>query len=94
MRLINADALKEKLRADTTKMIVYSINSCIAMNKMIDEAPTIEAEPVRHGEWKEHGNFIQCSQCGEDYAKYDWHGSVVSYYYCPNCGAQMHEKAP
>ena len=47
-------------------------------------------EPVRHGEWKGHGNFIECSECGNDYPKYDWGGSVVSYYYCPNCGAKMY----
>ncbi len=46
--------------------------------RIVDEAPTIDAEPVRHGRW-EHG--IQCPYCKQiDLAKPN---------YCPNCGTKM-----
>lgn len=55
--------------------------------KVIEDAPLIEAEPVRHGVWV-CGDYYDigdvCSEC-------DW-DSLVSpcdYRYCPNCGAKM-----
>ena len=47
----------------------------------IENAPTVDAEPVRHGYWivDEDGN-IKCSECGH-------HG--VGDNYCENCGATM-----
>ena len=52
----------------------------------IDNAPTIEAEPVKHGRWEGDG---QCSVC-KDYplARY-----MRNPNYCPNCGAKMEEDA-
>lgn len=49
----------------------------------LDDAPTIEAEPVKHGHWivDEDGN-IKCSECGH-------HG--VGDNYCERCGAKMDE---
>lgn len=86
MRLIDADALKEiELDFDTD-------DDCTLFCDAIDNAPTIEAEPVRHGEWE--GNGLPASKL--------WHCSVcrrlteTAYYcdhcyysYCPNCGAKM-----
>lgn len=55
--------------------------------------PTIDAEPVRHGRWIDHGDYITtaygsldlkvCSECNAEVTLdgYD--------YYCPNCGAKM-----
>ena len=55
----------------------------------IKAAPTVDAEPVRHGEWvqKKHRIFglpydYICSVCGCDYA-------LAEYKYCPSCGARM-----
>ena len=53
----------------------------------IDNAPTIEAEPVRHGYWM-CGDYYDigdvCSEC-------DWDSGMVNptLRYCPNCGAKM-----
>lgn len=51
-------------------------------------APTIEAEPVRHGRWIEKpflfGTSNFCSICDSFYGMP--HGK---YNYCPNCGAKM-----
>lgn len=59
--------------------------------KCIKEAPAVDAEPVRHGEWSNyringydglHPVYeTQCSLCG-GYARF-------TYRYCPHCGARM-----
>ena len=61
---------------------------------LLEKAPTIEAEPVKHGRWEKyyHSYFGQhqcvCSECKDDsyWKKYYCYG-VESY--CPNCGAKM-----
>lgn len=52
----------------------------------IAKLPTIEAEPVRHGEWKRLTNSKiarYCSLCGTRHVS----GSANNF--CPNCGAKM-----
>ena len=56
----------------------------------LDDLQSVDAEPVRHGFWKNDGNFLKCSECDRDFTMYDWEGSVNAYYWCPNCGAKMH----
>ena len=85
MRLIDADALK--------KAIDLPFLENIKLGKIINDAPTIDAEPVVHGYWtvdekhteEIYTNPVYCSVCGKD---------VVMDYgeyapYCPNCGAKM-----
>ena len=54
-----------------------------------DQAPTIEAEPVRYGYWEEsptgNPNFNYCSVCDGAIQRYD----NVTFTYCPHCGARM-----
>lgn len=54
----------------------------------IDNAPAIEAEPVRHGEWVDPDcyfpDYWKCTACNEElYFECDPTA------YCPNCGAKM-----
>ena len=82
MRLIDADALLQRAIPhgwSTPKWV-----SDIA----IEDAPTIDAVPVKHGEWITKGQDIYCSACGGESA-YTWHGSSKFSAYCPNCGAEM-----
>lgn len=61
------------------------------MKFMIADAPTVDAEPVRHGKWinANEGRWntcevLKCSECGElDNRMYKTDK------YCPNCGARM-----
>ena len=62
----------------------------------IDKAPTIEAEPVRHGKWANDAvGVLHCSECntqapwkyGRDFIDYRWESN-----YCPECGARMDEE--
>ena len=64
---------------------------------MIDEQPTIEAEPVRRGRWISYGSdtaytkYYRCSLCDYEIAGYAESNDLIKYNYCPNCGADMRE---
>ena len=78
MRLIDADELKtafpcgESVRTESVRAT-------------IDHMATVDAEPVRHGHWKEHKDYpglvYLCSGCG--------YFTTDRSYYCPHCGAKM-----
>ncbi len=88
MRLIDADALWANIANNSA-----CLDDCCPRaqgNKgvlaLIDEAPTIEAEPVKHGKW-------EIKQCG--WSDYDCMCSVCGASgtpdcnYCHECGAKM-----
>ena len=83
MRLIDADALpREKILAARGNGQYEDVE--IVYGNDIDNAPTIEAEPVRYGEWKVAGNtthYYTCSVCGKPGDGWD--------NYCRSCGALM-----
>lgn len=59
--------------------------------RTIDEMPTAEAEPVKHGRWifEEHPDSYyyhwECSNCKAWFSD----NARFGYNYCPNCGAKM-----
>lgn len=95
-RLIDADALKETIEKE--RFSGWG-NCCVE----IDDAPTVGAEPVRHGKWvkmrgmmpPEYMGLKECSVCG-------WHINPIGrtafdkheseFCYCPHCGARMDEQ--
>lgn len=95
MRLIDADALKEQI-PETREDIFENCRRCTLLDAsevlgIIDEAPTIEAEPIRHGQWELSpfdGNWT-CSKCGNKIRIYPYHNDMKNMNYCPNCGAKM-----
>lgn len=94
MRLIDADAIIAVMDKcaetpeDAVAKLCYSYTS-----RILKDAPTIDAVPVRHGEWEvisvaETGfsKRVRCTYCKKEriYAtNFD--------NFCPNCGAQMGE---
>lgn len=101
MRLIDADKLRDAMfhyygcvNADTDKsnykgetLMNYEVADLI--DDCISTAPTVEAEPVRHGHWNykftiNGQSYRYCSECLE--IIYD---DTVSKNYCPYCGARM-----
>jgi rubrerythrin len=78
-KLIDANALMNRIDHDTAFSAL--------LEELLDEQPTIDAEPVRHGKWIEYpiaDGMNQCSECG-----------VLRFgesNYCPNCGARMDEE--
>lgn len=55
-------------------------------NEALDVAiEALQADPVKHGKWENHGNeWLTCSLC-------DWE-CAFHYDYCPQCGAKMNKE--
>lgn len=84
--------------------VIYDIGDApcraCAVDDMKDElenAPTVDAEPVRHGHWVRHldtrfgrklNDTIRCSCCGITFSTED----MIRRSYCPNCKAKMDEE--
>lgn len=103
MRLIDADALLKTYSKWISQLTSYDdegdkrgVETCVAVLK---DAPTIDAEPVRHGRWEKQWDydymqyFHFCSECGKDALTKEetMHDEILSFY-CPNCGAKMDAK--
>lgn len=83
MRLIDADALVNRIRQEPTDGMYTE-----EILEAIGEQPTIEAAPVVHGYWVDH--YI-CSNCGK-WSTAGLDADVWTSYeppFCPNCGAKM-----
>lgn len=103
MRLIDADALiknnglesatkygnksAEQLNRSYSTMMLYEIED------MIDCAPTVDAEPVKHGRWIDDHDFAICSLCDriiyDAYYEFRDKNDASFHNYCPYCGAKM-----
>lgn len=93
MRLIDADALKASIEEKDR----YNLGGQgrIVVCGMLDDAPTIDAEPVRHGRWLSHVEYCKlhnylpsgasvpfwCSECESSAKEKTLH--------CSHCGAKM-----
>lgn len=106
MRLIDGDALKDGL-IDYQQKHTDSLGDdyWIVENVLlrIEEIPTIDAEPVRHGKWIKmsdaDGIYYACSECGNELTRIESFDpqfdlfprlkSIDKTNYCPNCGAKM-----
>ena len=95
MRPIDADALVDQLEREAADE--WNRNTptnwanafCVFVDRL-DEAPTIDAAPVRRGEWVslkvdtdiyKQATVFECSECG-------WI-NLKRKPFCPNCGADM-----
>ena len=70
--------------------------ACGTMDAMdeIDNASTIEAEPVRHGHWvtkTRHEHYPSGKEYEEDFCSICGKRGSVEYEHCPHCGAKMDE---
>ena len=108
MRLIDADALMKSIGCeDATKYgnktaeqqhNSYSTMMMYEIANAIDDAPTIEAEPVRHGTWEEietcafvgfDGNGSPKERRQKYYRHICGRCSAIKEKFCPNCGVKM-----
>ena len=87
MKLIEADTLKSVFTEKSTEA-VCGAELCKAIISRIDDAPTVDAKPVRHGRWIRDEFGTWCSVCGL-YAYRDKFDQPWESPYCPNCGAKM-----
>ena len=72
------DLMKRYSRAETIRMV----------KDLVQTAPTVEAEPVKHGRWifgdTMGHSWQKCSECCVSQS-----GQTATFSYCPNCGAKM-----
>jgi hypothetical protein len=91
-RYIDADFLIDKLKEQANipwNKRAVPVSWSYAYKEFIDDienAPTADVEPVRHGRWYENniGDAV-CSNCKGIQDKYE----VVFMPYCPNCGCKL-----
>lgn len=102
MRLIDADALKAtigKYEFNSPNKYYKHGGECVLnfyMPKIIDDAPTIDAQPVRHGKWIYTAlcdcnlSTVKCSRCDyECTTTADIAVEISDFNYCPSYGARM-----
>ena len=101
MRLIDADSVKftnfEIFMCEGDFKQAFKL-----LCEKLDDAPTVDAEPVRHGHWIEHTSWYwtqecECSECGNvEYGfnyPYETEKAVDhAGLYCKRCGAKMDEE--
>lgn len=104
MRLIDADAVTPKIDEEIKDIVIpkcpyaerknseYEIgfnNGLTIAKAIVLSAPTIEAEPVRHGKWLYSSDaepvYRICNQCGSSYKV----RKEETFNLCPSCGAKM-----
>ena len=91
MRLVNATDLAKEYQFTedhTSKLTPWTIADIL---NILDEAPTVDAAPVVHGQWEKHPNmygFVRCSECRDCVVWDEWVNNE-KWKYCPNCGAKM-----
>lgn len=101
VRLIDANKMKDHVAFQKDILVSMGMEEIgnILVNMVIDEIniqPTVDAVPVRHGEWLRTEAFphrIYCSVCYKTYVPNDrwqiWEDDELPKNYCPNCGAKM-----
>lgn len=104
MRLIDADTLRAARYHALPYTHIHALGVDVesyergwndALDAAAESAPTVEAEPVKHGHWKYDNQYhwyrACCSECGyyrvTDIKADRWN----EWKYCPNCGAKMDE---
>ena len=97
MGLINEDKLDDYVFKSASERMDLSVEYMSGWNDAIHHikanAPTVDAEPVRHGKWIDEGQYAdflphhawRCSECGEHVIEID----TPWYRYCPSCGSKM-----
>lgn len=85
VRLIDANALRKDIHT--------SYSDDFGILEHIDNAPTIEAQPVKRGHWIRKDIFYVCSECGIELID-DWFEQIAIFPdgympFCPNCTAKM-----
>jgi len=86
MRLIDANALHTIICEDSENNYGASVNIAQVL-LYIENAPTIKAEPVRHGQWIPTvlKGLYRCSACNFEQT------SNPNQRFCSYCGADMQE---
>ena len=92
MRLIDADELKAVYIPSEIEGFEKMMVPVEVVLQNIDDTPTVDAVPVKHGRWIYHIDDLfpaestqECDQCHEEQPL------TCGDNFCPNCGADMRE---
>lgn len=93
-RLIDKDYLIEEIRCSPVGQLLIRKHN---LDGMIEKFPEVDAEPVRHGKWKQWDIYgfedtYKCTACGESFVLIEGTPITNGYKYCPSCGAKMGEE--
>lgn len=87
VRLIDANALRKAMR--NCEAVTHSIGYS-DMIAILDDSPTIEAEPMRHGQWINDTFCSECKRFPVDVSVPISNQELTKYFSrCPHCGARM-----
>ena len=89
-RLIDANALMGHIGEEYDLNYGEIQTDPIKFFQMVEDAPTVDAVEVVHGQWVSDKADIlfHCSVC-ETQISTDWDYDDLYWNYCPNCGAKM-----
>lgn len=100
--LISREELLERMHSVVINGIALEIQygvqiGCDVMEKVVRSAPTVDAEPVRHGRWIEREDKTICSSCDTPLPTVEFTDAefgrvcieINKTPCCPNCGAKM-----
>lgn len=91
-RLIDADDALGRYYAEWEKQDIYDgAEDRDWLKKCIDEVPTIDAEPVRHGKWivTAGGKQCDCPVCGERFDNTCNYDIRKTWKCCPVCCTRL-----
>ena len=92
MRLIDAEKLEEYKADCCVPLTEWQEGWNDAIDTIMSETLTVDAEPVVHGEWNQiTWTTYECSNCG---VLWSWDGTQEEngMNFCPNCGADMRKE--
>lgn len=81
---LDAFGLSDKTRKYGGDHSGYDTRMLYEIQDTLEDLPTEDVAPVRHGYWIRWAMSDECSECGYDTGKYS-EGTK----FCPDCGAKM-----
>lgn len=92
LRMIRNSKADNPFRDGNESFIWRTAHDCAI--SCVEDTPTIDAEPVKHGEWEPSPHlygYVRCSECHDCNVWNEWIDGK-KWNFCPNCGADMRER--
>ena len=91
--LISREALLDYIDS-TNEIKDWCLNQYSAdwIYSFVESAPAVDAAPVVHGRWERKHSNVYCTACSKGYRITNGGPNVMTFVYCPMCGARMDGK--